>query len=51
MFRSTVRGALAGTAAGAAGTAATRWIRLRNVVPRVVEHTAAISPCPDISDS
>jgi hypothetical protein len=29
---------------------ATRWTRLRDVVPRVAEHTAAISPCPDISD-
>jgi hypothetical protein len=30
---------------------ATRWTRLRDVVPRVVEHMAAISPRPDMSDS
>ncbi|MFC0555668.1 serine hydrolase domain-containing protein [Planotetraspora thailandica] len=30
---------------------ATSWTRLRDVVPRVVEHTAGISPCPDIGDS
>ena len=51
MFRSTVTGALAGTAALFADTTASRWTRLRSVVQRVVEHTAAISRCPDISDS